>query len=443
MAKIKKIIKKATPGFIISAYHYLISVLGQMIFGMPTNKMVVIGVTGTKGKTSTANFIWAVLSTKGKAGMISTANIRIGEREIINRYHMSMPGRLAIPRLMKNMLKDGCLYCVIETTSEGIKQYRHSGINYDYAVFTNLSPEHLPSHKNSFEEYKKAKGKMFSQLTKRKRKKIRGRKIKKIIIANKDDDNYQYFSSFKADEKIFFSLEKETAYRAEKITELPRSIEFFLNGEKFKVNVPGKFNAYNALPAIIIGKKEKIGNENIRSGLLKIKTIPGRMEEISIGGKQKFTVFVDYAHEGKSIRAALEAVNKIKAKGQKTIILLGAEGGGRDKRKRPIMGKTAAELADYLVVSNVDPYEDNPKEIIEDIAKEAEKYGKKRDETLFPIEDRRKGIKKAISLANNGDVVIITGKGSEQSITIGGKTYPWDDRTVVREELKKLLGDNN
>ena len=158
------------------------------------------------------------------------------------------------------------------------------------------------------------------------------------------------------------------------------------------------------------------------------------MEKINEG--QDFTVFVDYAHEKEGMNAVLETAGEITT--GKVIVLLGAEGGGRDKAKRPILGEIAAKKADFIVISNVDPYEDDPKEICEDIAVAAEKFGKIRNKDLFVIEDRRNGIKKAISLANKNDVVLITGKGSEQSIVIGGKRYPWDDRVVVREELKNI-----
>ena len=158
------------------------------------------------------------------------------------------------------------------------------------------------------------------------------------------------------------------------------------------------------------------------------------MEKIDEG--QDFTVFVDYAHEKESMSAVLETAGEITA--GKVIVLLGAEGGGRDKAKRPILGEIAAKKSDSVVISNVDPYEDDPKEICEDIVVAAEKFGKTRGKDLFVILDRREGIKKAISLASKNDVVLITGKGSEQSIVIGGRRFPWDDRTVVREELNKF-----
>ena len=396
----KNFLKKLLPDWIVLFYHRIIALAGAVRYGFPSRKMIVIGVTGTKGKTSTVNFIWSVLQAGGyKTGIISTANIRIGNSEVMNEYHMTMPGRWEIQRLMAEMARAGCRYCVFETTSEGIKQSRHIGVRYDICVFTNLSPEHLPSHGGSFENYKETKAKMFANHP-------------KLIIANGDDEHADYFLSFPADKKIAFSIKDYN----------------------FHLNIPGDFNKYNAMPAVIIGRYVGMSEADIAKGLADLTLIPGRMEKIDEG--QEFTVFVDYAHEKKSIGYVLQAANEMKKPGGHSIILLGAEGGGRDKAKRAHMGELAGKMADYLICSNVDPYEDDPTEIVEDIAVIAEKFGKVRNKDLFVIEDRREGIKKALALANARDVVLITGKGAEQSMIIGGKSIPWDDRVVVREELK-------
>ncbi len=435
---IKKLIPKKLFTTFQPAYHYSLAILGATLYRFPSEKMIVIGVTGTKGKTSAINFIWSALTAgEFKTGIISTANIRIGEKEFLNKFHMTMPGRFVIQKFMREMVNAGCKYCIVETTSEGIKQYRHIGINYDIAVFTNLSPEHLTSHGGSFENYKNKKGELFAKLSKLKKKKINGEVIEKISIANVDNEHSEYFLNFPADKKITFAINNKADLVATDIKEDSSKVSFKVLDSSFELSISGKFNIYNALPAIAIARLAKIEDEIISKGLKELTIIPGRMERINEG--QNFTMIVDYAHEKESMTNVLNTAQIIKPEGGKVIVLLGAEGGGRDKTKRPLMGEISAKLADYVVVSNVDPYDDDPKEILEDIATVSEKFGKKRNENLFVIEDRKEGIKKAIELAKENDVVIITGKGAEQSMIIGGNKIPWDDRNVVREELKKIL----
>ncbi|MEX0918905.1 MAG: UDP-N-acetylmuramoyl-L-alanyl-D-glutamate--2,6-diaminopimelate ligase [Candidatus Paceibacterota bacterium] len=432
----KKLLKKLLPLKFVLFYHYLVAIFSTFYYGFPSKKMIIIGVTGTKGKTSTINFIWACLTAGGhKTGIISTANIRIGEKEFLNKYHMTMPGRFTIQKLMAQMVKNGCRFCIVETTSEGIKQYRHIGVYYDIAVFTNLSPEHLEAHGGSFEKYKQTKSKMFTALSSH-RKFIDGKKIKKLIVVNRDSEYADYFLNFRADKKITFTVNNQADYVASNIMETKDGVNFEVAKVIFKIGILGKFNVYNALPAIIISHFFGISDNQIYEGLIGLKTIPGRMEKINEG--QNFTVLVDYAHEGKSMEAALSTVRKFVGDNRKIIVILGAEGGGRDKQKRPIMGKLAGELADLVVVSAIDPYEDDPVEINKEVALSVARAGKKLNKNLFIITDRREAIKKALSLANENDVVLITGKGAEQSMHIYGKIIPWDDREVVKEELKSV-----
>ena len=433
----KKTLKKLVPYFIFEAYYYLVALTGAILNGFPSRKMAVIGVTGTKGKTSAINYIWACLSAGGvKTGLISTANIKIGEEEILNKYHMTMPGRFVIQNLMAKMVKAGCKYCLVEVTSEGIKQKRNTGIIFDTAIFTNLTPEHLPSHGGSFEKYKETKSKLFSGLTK-KYKKINNKKIEKTIIVNNDSEHAAYFKNFEADNKVSFGIKNNADYQAKNVQENPEGVTFDLDNKKYMLGILGAFNVYNALPAIIVAKSAGISDVDISTSLSNLHLIPGRMEKINEG--QKFSVLVDYAHEKESMTNVLNTANKIKKANGKVIILLGAEGGGRDKAKRALMGEIAGRLADYVFVTNVDPYEDDPKQIIEDIAAIAEKAGKIRGQDLFTIEDRRESINKALSIAKENDIVLVTGKGAEQSMVIGEESTPWDDRVVVREELRKLL----
>src|SRR3990167_7650966 len=337
---IKSIIKIFVPKRFISLYHLTLAALAACYYGWPSKKMIIIGITGTKGKTSAANFIWSVLNAGGrKIGLIGTANIRIGEMETLNKYHMTMPGRFILQKLLKQMASAGCEFAVVETTSEGIKQWRHFGIFYDIAVFTNLTPEHLEAHGNSFEIYREAKGRMFKALKNGERKIIGGKEIKKIIIVNYDDPHKEYFLNFPADKKINFGTKQGADFQSDKIRNTGEGLEFLAGSTPYQINISGKFNVYNPLPAVAIGSVFGVSSEQIQGGLKSLKNIPGKMEKID--EDQDFAVFVDYAHEKEGMSAVLETANEITA--GKVIVLLGAEGGGRDKAKRPILGEIAGK----------------------------------------------------------------------------------------------------
>lgn len=432
----KSILKKILPEWVFRFYHFTLAWTAVLLCGMPSRKLIVIGVTGTKGKTSAINYIWSVLTASNiKTGIITTANVRIGDKEILNPFHMTMPGKFQIQKFLKQMVSEKVEVAIVETTSQGILQYRHLGIDYDVAIFTNLSPEHIDAHK-TFENYKQTKGKLFELLHKTKQKSFHGEEFPKTIIANVDNEHAPYFLSFDASKKITFSINQKSDFQAVNISTSKSGSEFDVASDHYALSILGVFNIYNALPAIAVATLFSIPSDIVSKGVSGLSVIPGRMEEVIMG--QDFRVFVDYAHEKQSMNYVVEAGNTLKASG-KLIILLGAEGGGRDKAKRADMGHIVGKYADLVVVSNVDPYEDDPTPIVEDIARVAESEGKERDKNLFVIEDRRQGVSKSLSMASAGDVVIITGKGAEQSMIIGGQSIPWDDRDVVREELKKIL----
>ena len=372
-----------------------------------------------------------------KTGMITTANIKIGATEMLNSYHMTMPGRFVIQGLMARMVTEGCTVCLVETTSEGLKQFRHIGISYDMAVFTNLTPEHLPSHGGSFERYKQAKGRLFAALAHH-RKVIAGTPIDSVIIANRDSEHAPFYLDFTADKKITFGISNTADYVATDIHETEQGVSCSINDIPLSINSMGRFNVYNILPAVAIARHMGVSTAHIQQGLNELTHIPGRMEVIRCG--QPYMVIVDYAHEQQSITGVLATARTLRTVGSRIIIVVGAEGGGRDKMKRPIMGQLAGTQADCVVVTTVDPYDDDPVSILEDIAVVAERAGKVRNTDMFVIEDRRAGITKALSVAKAGDIVLITGKGAEQSMIVRGAHIPWDDRTVVREELKRILG---
>ncbi len=428
----KKILRKLTPEFVLLWYHSIQAHLASLRYGHPSRELIVIGATGTKGKSTTCNFIWSVLQSSGrKTALTGTANFRVGDKEELNPYHLSMPGPWVIQKFLRDAVTAGCTHAVLEVTSEGIKQSRHKGIDFDIAVFTNLTPEHLPSHGGSFEKYRAAKQKLFAALE-------HSSKTHTTMILNNDSDQVGFFRNYKSSITRTYAIESTGDIMATNIEHSERGVQFTALKTKFTVQFPGFFNVENALAAISTGIALGLSPIECSSGIKALTGVPGRMEHIDEG--QNFSCWVDYAHEKESMGGLLEALHAIrKHDSQKIIVLLGAEGGGRDKAKRPIMGKQVGELADYVIVSNVDPYEDDPTPIMEDIAVAAVAVGKVRDKDIFLVEDRRAGIAKALSLAHGGDLVAITGKGAEQSIVIGGKKLPWDDRNVVKEELKKLV----
>ncbi len=410
-------------------YHFLLAIIGMIIYRFPAKSMIVIGITGTKGKTSAANFIHSVLSKTGEnVGLISTANIKIGKKDIPNKYHMSMPGRFILQSILNDMKKAGCKYVVAEVTSEGIKQFRHLGLFINISIFTNLSPEHLKSHNNSFDKYKETKSKIFS-------KNIFNRL--KLVLINKDDENSKYFiNKSKNIEQILFSMSD-----VKDIEENEEGVSFSFKEKKYKINILGKFNIYNSLPAIILGEKYGLSFEDIKQGLSDLQLIPGRMENIDEG--QDFKLLVDYAHEKLSMNSLLDSAKNLKMNEEsKIIIVLGGDGGGRDEQRLLDIGRVAGEKADIVIVSNSDPYFDDEMMLAQKIAGEADKAGKIYNENLFIILDRAEGVQKAIHLANRGDIVLLATRGSLNTMSIKGKNVSSDDRVIVKEILKNILNKN-
>lgn len=437
---IKRFVRKGVnvvfgEGFILG-YHKILAYTAANLFGNPSKKMYVVAVTGTKGKTSTLNFLWHVLTAGGyKVGLVSTANIKIGETEIKNWYHMTMPGRFLLQRFLNQMLKARCDIVLVEATSEGIKMGRHVGLYYDAAVFTNLTPEHLKSHNNSFEEYRNTKGILFKNLMLLPKKRWNGMDVEKIIIANADDINSDYFLDFAADKKFSYGagFGKNVDYKFDNIIEGAYGTKFSLGEENFELSLPGKFNIYNAMPAILVAKNLQIDADKIREGLKSCTIIPGRMEKIDEG--QNFTCVVDYAHEAVSMESALKALLPLKKTIEnKMIVVFGGDGGGREPRTE--MVRVISEMAEIGIITLSDPFDTEPQIINDFLMDKAIGFGMKKNENIFETIDRREAIKMAINMAKEGDVILFACKGAEQTIEFKDKSVPWDDR----EEVRKVLG---
>ena len=391
----KRLVKKLIPDFLLSFYHYCWTLIAAFFYGFPAKKLIVIGVTGTSGKSTVVELSSLILEQAGfKVASLSSIKFKIGNKEKENRLKMTMPGRMKIQKFLKEAVKADCKYAILEVTSEGIKQHRHRFIDFDLALFTNLSPEHIESHK-SFDKYKGAKLRLFKATP-------------GIHIINIDDKNSADFWKLPAEQKISYSLNEGAKLLPEKL------------------NLLGEFNLYNALGATKIALSQGVSLDICKKVLEKAKGIPGRMEVVI---KEPFTVIVDYAHTPE----ALEQVYKT-LKDKRLICVLGSCGGGRDKWKRPVLGKLAAQYCNQAIITNEDPYDEDPMEIINQVA------GNTKGEKIL---DRKQAIKRAIQLAHPNDVVIITGKGSEPWMCVKrGKKIPWDDRKITKSIFKELSSLN-
>ena len=437
----KETIKKFIPEFILLFYHYCLAQMAGLFYQWPSKKLIVIGITGTSGKSTQVFLLAKILNEAGfKIGYTSTQSIKIGEQEFVNQAKMTMLGRFALQRYLKKMVIARCQYAIIEVTSEGIRQYRHQGINFDGAVFTNLSPEHIEVH-GLYENYRETKLKLFEKLSKDRIKVINGQKIEKICVVNLDDKEAGYFSQYKAAKNYGCTIKNSSpVFEGQKVIKA-ENIRTDFSGTRFKVlgleiesRLMGEFNAANILSAITTSLALGIDLSVCQKALAKIQGMPGRMEVVV---DEPFKVIVDFAFLPQAFEKIYQVLEKIPHKN--IIHVFGGTGGGRDKWRRPLLGKFAAIHADYIFITNEDPYDEDPNQIINDVAQGVyETKQKTEGKNFWKILDRKEAIEKALTLAKPEDIVLITGKGAEPVMAIaGGKKIPWDDRKIIMDFLNK------
>lgn len=418
MEKILRAIERFTPKkiyrFFQPAYHYALALLGALLYRFPSRHIKVVAITGTKGKTSTTEIVSAILEEAGyRTAIAGTLRFKIGDEEERNLYKMTIPGRFFVQKFLRRAVDAKCDWVVLEMTSEGAKQFRHKWINFNALIFTNLSPEHIESH-GSFENYKEAKLSIARALT-------RSPKRPRILVANGDNEHAREFLAQTADIKATYSLKDAEPYTLEK-----NATTFTFQEAPIHAHLSGAFNLSNMLAGITFAQTLNISPETIRRALGKFHGIRGRVERVNEG--QGFDVIVDYAHTPDSLEKVYEVFQDARK-----ICVLGGTGGGRDNWKRPVMGGIAAAHCDEIILTDEDPYDEDPKKIVDEIMTGIEN---KHAEIIM---DRRKAIARALSLARTGDAVIITGKGTDPYIMgAHGLRTPWDDATVAREELAKL-----
>lgn len=437
----RTLLKRLLPHGMFGLYHRVLAWLAALLSGFPGDHLVVIGVTGTNGKSSVVHLIARICEEAGyTVGVTSTVEFQVGKERKLNTTKMTMLGRFALQRMLRRMIRSGCDIAVIETSSEGIVQHRHAHIAYDVVVFTNLTPEHIESH-GSYQAYRSAKGKLFAVLKKAKKKRLRGKPIPKTSVLNIGDGEVPFFRSFGAERYIGFLVPPaemrlaanrlDVVLRAEDVVVLSNGSRFTVGGQRVLLKLLGVVNVANALAAIAAVEPLGIPLTTGVRALAKVEGIPGRFEFVQ---RTPFAVMVDYAPEPASLTQLYEFLEKLSY--TRIIHVLGSTGGGRDVARRPVLGDIAARHAAVVIVTNEDPYDDDPARIIADVAQGAAKAGKIDGKDLFSISERRDGIARALSLAAPGDLVLVTGKGAEQAMVVaGGKKIPWDDRAIIRELL--------
>ncbi|RMG77819.1 MAG: UDP-N-acetylmuramoyl-L-alanyl-D-glutamate--2,6-diaminopimelate ligase [Chloroflexi bacterium] len=409
--------------------------LAAMYYGLPSRQLVVIGVTGTDGKTTTSTLIHSILkvATDGKAGYISTISADLGDATEDTGLHVTTPGAPRVQYFLAKMLQNGLTHCVLEMTSHGLAQGRLSGVDIDVAVITNLTHEHLDYH-GTFENYRAAKGIMFEML----RKSYRKPNINKTSVVNMDDPNASYYAAFPADQLIQYGFDTSADVRCLRADYRPDGTYLTVQlpdsrMETCVLNLVGAFNVSNALAAISVGFSLGVDFDSIRQGLRAVKAIPGRMERIDEG--QDFTAIVDFAHTPNALKNALEAARTMLPDGKRLIAVFGSAG-LRDVEKRRMMAQTSAQLADITVLTAEDPRTEPLDDILQMMAEGCLSQGGVEGETFVRVPDRGEALYRACQMAQPGDIVIACGKGHEQSMCFGTIEYPWDDREAMRAALR-------
>ena len=404
---------------LVLPYHFGKAALYGGLSGFPAKRMTVIGVTGTNGKTTTSFMIWKMLNTAGrKAGLMTTVGWGVDEvHEQIE--HMTTVDVKPLNERIKKIADAGAEYLVLELTSHALAQYRDLGIPIDVAVMTNVTHEHLDYHK-TFENYRDAKRKLFKKA--------------RFGVINADDPSAEFFES---------DIEKYTTYgveygdlRAEKVKLKADGVEYTCSdGLKIKTQVAGKFNVYNSLACVAVGRRLGLKDEEIAAGIAALDSVEGRMVRVDEG--QKFTVIMDYAHTPDAFEKLLPDMKK--ATSGRLIVMFGSAGGRRDPSKRKPMGEIAGKYADVVVLTEEDDRDTPGMEILEQIAEGARESGKKDDKDLFLILDRPTAILEACKMAKAGDTVMFLGKGNEKTIERADGAHAYYELDEIKKALAKVV----
>jgi UDP-N-acetylmuramoyl-L-alanyl-D-glutamate--2,6-diaminopimelate ligase len=434
----------AVPQIVVDRSQAALAVAAAWWYGDPSRELGIVGITGTDGKTTTSFLATAVLESAGiSTGLLTTARIKLGDLRSANPEHVTTPQAPQLQRALRAMVDAGNRAAVVETTSHGLALERVGGIAYDIAIFTNLTHEHLELHK-TFEAYRDAKLGLFRRLGPAGAAAKRlGRPWPRTAIVNRDDPSASLFEAAglaAGATLLTYGLSAEAAVRAVSVEEDARRLCVGVQTRRWsgevELQLAGRFNVHNALGAIALGEALELPGEAIRSGVAGLRGVPGRMERVDCG--QPFGVIVDYAHSPASLQTVLDQLAPLARAGGGGLVVVFGSAGERDVQKRPMMGRIAGERCRLVVVTDEDPRGEDRQAILDEIAAAAESAGKRRGDDLLCVADRREAIAAAFERARAGDVVVLAGKGHEQSIIMSDGPRAWDERTEAVRALRSM-----
>ncbi|WP_038029184.1 UDP-N-acetylmuramoyl-L-alanyl-D-glutamate--2,6-diaminopimelate ligase [Thermonema rossianum] len=395
-----------------------LGLLAANFYGRPSEKLKVVGITGTNGKTTTATLLYRLFMAMGyRVGLISTVVNRIGEEELPATH--TTPDALSVQALLAKMQQAGCTHVFMEVSSHALDQRRVAGLRFTGGVFTNISRDHLDYHK-TFEAYIRAKQRLFNDLP-----------AGAFALSNRDDKRGEYMLQNTRAQRLFFALKRPADFKGRILENTIEGLHMEINGIEAWFRLTGAFNAYNltavAGTAVALGEPIDVVIETL-SGL---KGAPGRFETFESNG---ITAIVDYAHTPDALANVLQTIRELRVPGQRIITVVGC-GGNRDKGKRPLMGAMAAQMSDYAIFTSDNPRYEQPMDIIRDML---EGVGVADRKKVIVIEERRAAIREAIQMAQRGDIVLVAGKGHEPYQEIEGVKHPFDDRQEVQAAFAML-----
>jgi UDP-N-acetylmuramoyl-L-alanyl-D-glutamate--2,6-diaminopimelate ligase len=402
-------------------YHFPLAVFAAIYFQFPARHLKVIGITGTNGKTTTAQFIAKILQKSGKKiALASTINFAIGDRKWTNSSKFTTLSAWKLQKFLRDAVDSRCEYAIIETSSHALDQYRVWGITYEVAVITNVTREHLDYHR-TMDAYRRAKRRLLERANR--------------VVVNLDMENPdEYLGVKNAPESISYSVEKcEADVHTEQLRLDSGGASFMVQGREFQIHLPGRYNVENALASLAVAQMFGIDFSVAGQALDELSGVPGRMESVS--NTRGLHIFIDYAVTPDSLEKLYTLVTNMRS-GDARIVSVFGSCGERDRGKRPIMGSIVSSYADILILTNEDPYYEDPEQILDEIERGIS--GKEKGKNYWRISDRREAIAQALKVARSGDWVIVTGKGAEETLAIGDARFPWNERAVIEEELAKI-----